>query len=100
MNENKEKVVIHEWKETFISGSKRTHIEPSDWIPDWWVGYGKEEGCVLEGTWWDMVCFARNILASKNTEITSPEFYHPNLKNDNYVGEERPYEFISRKKGD
>ncbi len=85
---------IEQWKETTITGAKRAHISASDWLPDWFVGYGKDGGCQFEGTWWDMICFARNILASENTKQCAPEFYHPEYKNDNYTGEQMPYEFI------
>ena len=40
-----------------------------------------------------MICFARNILANENTKRRAPEWYHPEYKNDNYCGEEKPYEF-------
>jgi hypothetical protein len=88
-----EKPRIKEWPEKCLSGSKRTHITESDWLPDWFVGFGKEESCDFEGTWWDMICFARNILASENTKLVAPEFYKPELKNENYTGESRPYLF-------
>lgn len=48
----------------------------------------------MEGTWWDMICLARNILASENTKMVAPEFYKPERKNNNYYGEEISYEFI------
>jgi hypothetical protein len=73
-----------------LSGGKRANIVHSDCINDWWVGHGKEESCQFEGTWWDMVCFARNVLASENTKLLAPHFYRPELQNDNYTGP-RPY---------
>lgn len=85
---------IEVWKEQYISGSKRTNLSKSDWLGDWFVGYGKDEACQFEGTWWDMICFARNILASKNTQKAAPEFYMPELEDDNYIGENMPYEYI------
>lgn len=45
---------------------------------------GKDESCVVEGTWFDWVCFACNILASKNTQALCPNLYEPALANDNY----------------
>lgn len=86
-----DKAIIRMWPETEVSGGKRANIAASDWIDDWFYGYGKDESCVFEGTWWDMVCFARNVLASENTKLCAPEFYHPEIKNDNYTGEGMPY---------
>ena len=67
-----------------VSGSKRTNIEKCYMMDDWYTGYGKCEGCDLEGTWYDMVCLARNILACENTKIVAPEYYHPEYENSNY----------------
>lgn len=67
-----------------VSGSKRTNIQESEILEGWFFGYGKDEFCCFEGTWNDMVCFARNVLASENTKIVSPEYYHPEYANDNY----------------
>lgn len=88
------KIKIHKWPDLSLSGSKRTNLCYSDWLTDWFVGYGKCEGCCFEGTWWDMICFARNILASENTKLVAPEFYHSEWANNNYLGEEKPYDFI------
>lgn len=94
--ENKESVrpIIKRFPDMFIRGAKRCNLAYSDWLDDWFVGYGKDESCQFEGTWWDMICFARNILASENTKITAPEYYHPEWENDNYIGEEIPYVFM------
>lgn len=46
--------------------------------------HGKDSSCMVEGTWHDWVCFACNILASKNTEATCPEMHAPKLANQNY----------------
>ena len=78
-------IEIRKFEEKYLSGSKRTNLVESNWLP------GKDNGCIFEGTWWDMVCFARNVLASPNTKQCAPEFYKPEWKNDNYVGEECPY---------
>lgn len=86
--------IIKIFPDTFIRGAKRCNLYCSDLIDDWFVGCGKDEYCQLEGTWWDMICFARNILASENTKITAPEYYHPEWENDNYLGEEIPYVFM------
>lgn len=84
MSKKQSKIKISKWTDRDISGGKRANLEISEWTSDWFVGYGKDESCQFEGTWWDMICFARNILASKNTEICCPEYYHPEFKNDNY----------------
>jgi len=46
--------------------------------------HGKDESCCVEGTWFDWVAFACNVLASKNTEVVAPSLYEPKLGNDNY----------------
>ena len=88
-----DKIIITDWEDTNISGAKRANISESEWLPDWFVGWGKDESCQFEGTWWDMICFARNILASPNTKECAPKFYHPEYRNYNYCGEECPYEY-------
>ncbi len=93
------KNIITEWDNTYVSGAKRANIRESEWLPDWFVGFGKDESCCFEGTWWDMICFARNVLASKNTEKCAPEWYRPEYANDNYCGEECPYEYVEANDG-
>lgn len=89
-----DKIHIKKWEgEGLLSGAKRANIQPSEWIDDWFVGFGKDEGCQFEGTWWDMICFARNILANPNTQQCAPEYYHPEWENVNYCGEECPYTY-------
>ncbi len=99
------KIVVLEWPQIEASGAKRANIVHSDFyldsngppqICDWFVGFGKDESCQFEGTWWDMICFARNILASKNTELVAPEYFKPEWENDNYCGDEQPYEFVAK----
>jgi hypothetical protein len=85
--------IIKKWEQDFVSGGKRANIVESDYIPDWFVGYGKDHSCQFEGTWWDMICLARNILASENTKLCAPEFHKPEWENNNYIGEDMPYEF-------
>jgi hypothetical protein len=89
-------IKVNKWKDEYISGAKRAHIAYSDWLPDWFYGFGKDESCQFEGTWWDMICFARNVLASENTQMVAPEFYKPEWEVYNYTGEEKPYEFESK----
>lgn len=87
---------ITAWPDTVISGAKRANIQHDlyetspGW--DWWEGFGKDESCRFEGSWWDMICFARNVLASENTRLVAPEFHKPEWKIDHYTGGE-PYTF-------
>ena len=89
---SQEKKVVNKWPKNYVSGAKRANISESLWLADWFVGWGKDESCQFEGTWWYMVCFARNVLASENTKISCPEFYHPEMANNNYC-DEPPYLF-------
>lgn len=89
------KAKIEHWASSEESGGKRANIRASEYFSDWFIGYGKDESCQFEGTWWDMICLARNILSSPNTKQCAPEFYHPEFRNDNYCGEEKPYEIIN-----
>lgn len=89
-----EKIKIEKWESAYESGAKRLNISESKWLPDWFVITGKDDSCYAEGTWWDMICLARNILANPNTKQCCPEFYKPEWANDNYCGEECPYEYI------
>lgn len=89
----RDKKIIKKWPCSYECGAKRANIEESERLLDWFVGYGKDSSCQFEGTWWDMICFARNILANENTKLCAPEFYKPEWENDNYVGEDMPYVF-------
>ena len=84
---------ITRWQSENCSGAKRANIAASEWGDDWFVGYGKDDSCQLEGTWWDMICLARNILANENTKLAAPEYYKPEWKNRNYTGEDCPYTY-------
>lgn len=95
-----EKIEIKEWPDKSIYAAKRAHLSASDWLPDWFWGWGKDQSCVFEGTWWDMVCFARNVLASENTQLIAPEFHKPEWATKNYLGEEIPYTFTGEAVGD
>lgn len=33
-----------------IRAAKRVHVAKSDWMSGWYVGYGKDESCQIEGT--------------------------------------------------
>ena len=100
MSETKQKLVIKKWPEkSGVSGAKRANLSKG-FFNDWFIGWGKDQSCQFEGTWWDMICFARNVLASENTKLAAPEFYKPEWKNDNYTGEDVPYEFGSDEEED
>lgn len=87
---------ITEWPDRRVRGSKRTHADYCDWMSDWFCGYGKEPSCQFEGSWWDLICFARNVLASENTRLAAPEYHRPEWANDNYT-DEPPYEFVGER---
>ncbi|MCK5013234.1 MAG: hypothetical protein KAS66_05400 [Candidatus Omnitrophica bacterium] len=93
-----EKIEVREWPQTSLSGGKRAniHVDGFDGPYDWFDGYGKDESCSFCGNWWDMICLARNILASENTKLVAPEYHNPEWANRNYNGEQ-PYVFIKPK---
>lgn len=62
-----------------LNGGKRTNLERSQWTTDWWVGWGKDEGCQFEGSWAAMTYLAAKILSHPATEVTSPNLYRPDL---------------------
>lgn len=72
-----------DFPEKHLCGSRRTNIDISDWMDNWFVGTGKDEFCYLEGTWQDMVSLAKQILSSENTKIVSPDDYHPEMRYQN-----------------
>lgn len=46
--------------------------------------HGKDESCMVEGTWHDWLCFVGNVLSSETVKFNYPDLYHKQLKNDNY----------------
>lgn len=64
----------------FLRGGKRTNLERSEWMGDWWVGYGKDDGCQFEGSWAAMVYLAAKILRHPATEVVAPNLYRPDLE--------------------
>lgn len=64
-----------------LSGGKRCNMETSNWLDDWWVGYGKDDGCQIEGPWHHWANLAAQILSHPNTEKVAPELYRPELTN-------------------
>lgn len=63
-----------------LSGGKRTNIGPSEWIDDWWVGWGKDSYCQFEGPWEAMAILAAKILRHPNTKKVADNLYLPDLK--------------------
>lgn len=46
--------------------------------------HGKDESCLVEGSWFDWLCLVGNVLASDTVKHNYPALYQPQLKNDNY----------------
>ena len=67
-------------KKVTITAAKRVHLEPSDWLEDWWVGYGKDESCQFEGRWLDIAIFAAKVLQNENTKLVAPNLYRPDIE--------------------
>lgn len=63
----------------FLTGGKRTNLTSSDWLENWWVGYGKDESCQFEGSWGAMAILAAQILAHENTRRVAPNLYWPDI---------------------
>ena len=47
--------------------TKRLNICPSEWQDDIWIVHGKDDGCIAEGNWEELVKLAHAILAHENT---------------------------------
>lgn len=45
-----------------FSGGKRANIIPSSWQDGVWIGVGKDESCVFEANWGELVSLAHQIL--------------------------------------
>jgi hypothetical protein len=58
-----------------MRGGKRANIRHSDWLDDWWVGYGKDESCQFEGPWGHMAILAAKILRHPNTKAVAPNLH-------------------------
>lgn len=65
-------------KEVF--GAKRVNVVESEWMPGWWVGYGKDESCQSEGEWAHWAILAAKILRDPATEVVAPNLYRPDLE--------------------
>ncbi|TYR75545.1 hypothetical protein FZC79_10260 [Rossellomorea vietnamensis] len=56
-----------------INAAKRLNLIPSDWQENVWLITGKDEGCVAEGDWKELVDLAESILDHPNTKIVKEE---------------------------
>lgn len=74
-----ERIEDNNLESVFITGAKRAHLQPSEFMTDWWVGFGKDESCQFEGTWLDMVVVAAKILRHTNTKKVAPNLYQPDI---------------------
>lgn len=66
-----------------VSGQPQTFTEHKT-ENDQFVMHGKDDSCLVEGTWYDWLCFVGNVLASETVKHNYPELYAPQLENDNY----------------
>lgn len=65
---------------TALSGGKRANICRGFYgDDDWWIGFGKDQSCQLEGTWRDLAILAAKILRHANTREVAPNLYSPDL---------------------
>ncbi len=62
-----------------MSSGKRTNLERSEYLRDWWVGSRKDEGYQFEGSWAAMAYLAAKILSDPATEIVVPNLSCPDL---------------------
>jgi hypothetical protein len=63
----------------YLCGGKRTNIERSEGLTDWWFGYGKDKSCDFEGSWAAMAILAAKILSHPATGVATPNLYRPDL---------------------
>lgn len=96
-----------ELKEQFFTGAKRVNARVGEYINSsdplmtiltgtpqtrtvrhtevaQFVMHGKDEGCMVEGSWHDWLCFVGNVLASETVKHNYPELHAAQLENDNY----------------
>ena len=67
-------------KVSHMRGGKRANIGHSEWLDDWWVGWGKDESCQFEGPWLHMAILAAKILRHPNTAKVAPNLHQPDIK--------------------
>ena len=58
-----------------MRGGKRANIGHSEWLDDWWVGWGKDSSCQFEGPWLHMAILAAKILRHPNTAKVAPNLH-------------------------
>lgn len=64
-----------------MRGGKRANIGHNEHSPDWdwWVGWGKTEGCQFEGPWVHLAILAAKILRHPNTRAVAPNLYREDI---------------------
>lgn len=92
---------IESWNTKYVKGGKRVNVRESGTLPDWFVGYGKDRSCQIEGPWHHWVTLAMMILSADNTRqledaLGRDDLYHPEMEAvaldiEQYTG--TPYEF-------
>jgi hypothetical protein len=50
-----------------INAAKRLNLIPSDWQENTWLVTGKDDGCIAEGSWNELVLLAEQIMSHSNT---------------------------------
>lgn len=98
-----DKPTIEGWTDLSVEGGKRTNIAHSETLTDWYVGYGKDQSCEFEGSWYHMMILAARILSSDNSrkvvetvEDLPDDFYQPELRDlaeEAYQYSGTPYDF-------
>jgi len=78
MSENGEKTESG-LEKVYLRGGKRTNLGHSEWLDDWWVGWGKDESCPFEGPWLHLAILAAKILKHENTLKVAPNLHRPDL---------------------
>lgn len=56
-----------------INAAKRLNLLPSDWQENIWLVTGKDDGCIAEGSWEELVSLAEKILSHPNTKAIKEE---------------------------
>ena len=92
--------LIRGWEDGYIKGAKRVNINNNrSTTSDWFIGYGKDRGCQIEGSWRHWVNLALKILSSENTRQLvengngfPEEIYQPEL--EEHVDNLGSYDYI------
>lgn len=61
---------MNKFGETIHGGGRRLAMKPSKYLSDWYVGWSpRNSSDCAEGTWFDWVELARNILAAEEARV-------------------------------